>query len=301
MAEYRTIGWQGITVSLPENWHLAYARGTFKEGSFRVDDEDRQPRLEVRWAKAKKNADLTVTMKRYLALLKRRARKEGKKLQVSESPQPFTSRSVVRNRELQCFSWSTDISAWGAIWRCRECNRIVAAHVIFHGRNKNFTLVKEILSSLQDHPSPKGILWSARGLRFHLPPEFKLRRRRFRADSSRMEFRVKPRNRLIVAWKAAAKREPDATSLTRLATRALNRTKRHRLKTAKSARVLSHDGITFAEKESKRKTRAGVPGRRKRFYGVAFYCPQRSRRFLIMANDRQQTLVREALSHFRCH
>ena len=209
MRKYHTIGWQGITVNVPENWRLAYARGTFKEGSLRVDDEQ-HPRLEVRWTKAKKNAGLTSAMKRFLAVLKRRARKEGKKLQLSESPQPFTTGSAVRNRELQCFSWSTDVNAWGAIWRCRDCNRIVAAHVIFHGRNKNFTLVKQVLSSVKDHPSPKGILWSARGLRFRLPHEFKLRRRRFRTDSSKMEFRVKPRNRLIVAWKGPAKREPDA-------------------------------------------------------------------------------------------
>ncbi len=300
MRKYHTIGWQGITVNVPENWRLAYARGTFKEGSLRVDDEQ-HPRLEVRWTKAKKNAGLTSAMKRFLAVLKRRARKEGKKLQLSESPQPFTTGSAVRNRELQCFSWSTDVNAWGAIWRCRDCNRIVAAHVIFHGRNKNFTLVKQVLSSVKDHPSPKGILWSARGLRFRLPHEFKLRRRRFRTDSSKMEFRVKPRNRLIVAWKGPAKREPDAADLTRLASRAFKKRSRRRFKTTKTERVLSHDGIAFVETKAKRRSRAGVPRTRKRFYGVAFFCPQRNRRFVIMANDRRRTLVSETLSHFKCH
>lgn len=301
MRKYHTIGWQGITVNVPENWHLAYARGTFKEGSFRVDDDARHPRLEVRWTKAKRNAGLTAAMKRFLVLLKRRARREGKKLQLSESPQPFTTSSAVRNRELQCFSWSTDINAWGAIWRCRDCNRIVAAHVIFHGRNKNFTLVKEVLSSVKDHPSPKGILWSARGLRFHLPHEFKFRRRRFRTDSSKMEFRVKPRNRLVVVCQDIARGAPDAADLARVAARALSRRRRNRLKTTRTERVLSHDGITFAEKRAKRKSRTSVRRTRKPFYGVAFYCPQRNRRFVIMANDRQRTLVSKALSHFKCH
>jgi hypothetical protein len=300
MKKCHTIGWQGITVDVPQDWRLAYARGTFKEGFFRVDDRE-HPRLEVRWTRAKKNGGLTAAMKRFLALLKRRARKEGKKLQLSESPQPFTTRSAVRNKEVQCFSWSTDISAWGAIWRCRDCNRIVAAHVIFHGRNKNFTLVKQVLSSVKDHPSSRGILWSARGLRFHLPTEFKLRRRRFKTVSSKMEFRVKPRNRLVVVCQDVARGAPDAADLARVAARALSRRRRNRLKTTRTERVLSHDGIAFAEKRAKRKSRTSVRRTRKPFYGVAFYCPQRNSRFVIMANDRQRTLVSKALSHFKCH
>ena len=300
MKKYHTIGWQGITVNVPENWHFAYARGTLKEGYFRVDDKE-HPRLEVRWTKAKKNAELTATMKRFLALLKRRARKEGKKLQLSESPQPFTSRSIVRNREVQSFSWSTDVNAWGAIWRCRDCNRIVAAHVLFHGRNKNFPLVKQVLSSLKDHPSPEGTLWSARGLRFRLPTEFKLKRRRFKIDSSRMEFRLKPRNRLIVACQDVARPGLDASDHVRLAARALKRRRKRRLKTTRTERILSHDGIAFVETKTKRKSRTRGRRTRKRFYGVAFYCPQQRKRFVIMANDRQRTFVRKALSRLECH
>ena len=300
METVHTIGWQGITVTVPAHWHLAHARGTVRNGYFRVDDEE-HPRIEVRWSHPKRNLDLSVRARRYLTLLRRRARRDGKKIQFSESPRPFTSSSVPKNKEVLCFSWSTDVHAWGTIWKCRDCGRVVAAQVLFHGRDKHFSLVTQVFSSLEDHPQSEEVLWCAHGLSFSLPDQFKVKEWVAKLDSSRAEFQAKRRNRLIIACRDAAQSGSDPATLVRFAKRTLKRRGKRLFETFRTERVLSHDGIAFAEAEPIRRLRRRRGPVRKRPYGVAFYCPERGKQFAIMANDRHREFVGKALTHFACH
>ncbi|MDX1933878.1 MAG: hypothetical protein SFU56_14865 [Capsulimonadales bacterium] len=174
----KPIGWQGFTLDVPEEWDLTGFSGDETSGYLRVDDSEEQG-AEIKWvtepAKAKKAPELDARLETYFGALRRTARKKKIDLTTKEVAPP---KSVLRDdRTVKGFQWVGDRKAFGAIWFCQTCKRVVIVQVLGHpsGRGSLGTVANEILGSLRCHgDDPAWRIWALYDLYTEIPATFTL-------------------------------------------------------------------------------------------------------------------------------
>ncbi len=187
-----TFGWQGITARVPADWTLGAIGGDHRAGYLRLDDAER-PRLEVKWSE--QNVDLDRALDKYLAGLRKRRRLE---LRVDDQARILSRRSKPDKR-LRTFAWSGRESAVGVIWRCK-CGRTVVAQVIFARGERDRTLAREVLGSLEDHARDGRATWALYDLEFTIPQEFRLERQKLLAGYLELAFAAGKRRLRVCRW-----------------------------------------------------------------------------------------------------
>jgi hypothetical protein len=199
------LGWQGLTVTLPEEWNLAVFAGNNEKGNLRVDDGD-GPRLELRWEQPKGSPDLERSIEQFLDHLEKDAKKRGQPSRRAKDPK-LVQRSRKRKSQLVNFGWVGERSeeiigqGWGLGWQCAECGRVVVAHLIGRGlENPGRTqrLAAAVLDTLECHGSGGWRTWGAFGLQLELPEEFQLGRAKLMTGRIDLEwFKAPPPPRAV--------------------------------------------------------------------------------------------------------
>jgi hypothetical protein len=216
--ETHLLCWQGLTVTLPEDWNPRAFSGDHAKGNLRVAD-DENLRLEVLWEESRGSADVPRSVERFLETLEKDARKKQHKFQLVAEPR-LVNADIKGKKQLTNFGWlgeRGDPSAnqgWGVAWECPHCSRIVVAHVLGRGHEKRDRvqqLASEVLTSLECHGSGGWETWSVFDLEVEIPEIFQLSMAKLLI--SRLEFDwVKPRPGGLFGW---IKRE-ERISLLRL-------------------------------------------------------------------------------------
>lgn len=164
------VGWQGLALTLPDDWNIGAIGGAKTDGYLRFDDPD-MPRLEIKWADAGNTfVDLNKVVDKYL-----REMSKGKgKAQVSRDVKLASKRKLRGKKGAQFFSWKGDTQGFGAAWFCPDCHRTVILQVMGQLNEPVQDLAEQILLEIEDHPKDEWILWSAYGFDFYSPKDFTL-------------------------------------------------------------------------------------------------------------------------------
>ena len=216
--EKHLLGWQGLTVSLPQNWNLAQFGGTHAKGQLRVDDED-GPRLEISWQHSSTRIDIAKSVARFMQTLERNAKKSKTRF-VAEPKARVVSRSRKRKDQVTNFGWNGERDeplgqGWGVSWQCPDCGRVVVGHVIGRGSEKPERvreLAATVLESLECHGQGGWQTWSVFDLHLEMPQEFALERAKLVTGKLELNW-IRPHETGLLGW---TKRD-ETISLTRFA------------------------------------------------------------------------------------
>lgn len=180
--ETHLLGWQGATITIPENWNLAQFKGTHATGQMRIDDED-APRLEIRWETPRGDIDIEKSIDKLMTSLARDAKKRGENFERQEKPL-VVAKSRKRKERVTNFGWIGDASSmaaqsWGVSWQCPDCKRVVVAHILGRGDEKPERvreLAGRVLESLECHGEGGWLTWSVFDMNVEIPDAFRLER-----------------------------------------------------------------------------------------------------------------------------
>jgi len=167
------IGWDGITVRVPDDWSLAAVSADEKEGYLRVDGLD-MPRLEIKWVASPGFVDLDQTVDKYLQTVKKGAKTGGQQFSVERDVRVVSKRQMQKD-SLATFAWRDQQQAYGAAWICKQYERTVIAQVL--GRPDDDKLrdtAQRVISSIGDHPIDGWVTWAAYDFVCQIPEDFSL-------------------------------------------------------------------------------------------------------------------------------
>ena len=181
MAEWTAFGWQGLSANVPSEWELVGIPKHHdpEEGYLRLDDSV-QPRLELKWkAHSQRKFDIDKTLDEYLSSIKKTYAKANGAIEIRRDqvliPYSGPHAAFHENREVIFFSWQGEFKAFGLIWRCELCRRVLMAQVIgARGEGGLRQTALDVFHSLQDHPEGETSLWTAYGLEMEIPRRFRL-------------------------------------------------------------------------------------------------------------------------------
>ncbi len=174
-------GWQGLSAETPADWELVGIPKTHDaaEGYLRLDDAD-QPRFELKWnSHPQRKFDIEKTLDDYLSGIRKTYEKQIGPIEIRKDqpliPSNGPDAAFHDHREVRFFAWRGELRAYGAIWRCTQCQRVVMAQVIGpSGGGATRREAVRVLSSIRDHPTSSTNLWTAYGLEMDVPRRFRL-------------------------------------------------------------------------------------------------------------------------------
>jgi len=169
--KWHRLGWQGIELSVPEEWNIGGIGGGREDGYLRVQDAE-LPRVEVKWGAVEGFVDIQATVNGYIKKL-RQDKKAGKDIEIDTNASVVSKRKM-KKKALSCFTWSTDVEGYGAAWYCPDCKRTVIVQVTAKPEEDGPQLAERIITSLQDHPVGGWIRWATYGFQAQAPEGFHL-------------------------------------------------------------------------------------------------------------------------------
>jgi hypothetical protein len=175
----KLIGWQGLTVRVPESWDLTGFSGDDASGYVRIDDGEQEQAVEIKWAtepkRAKTAPDVTVRRESYFRALRTTAKKKRLALTTKDTDAP---KGAARpERTATGFTWVGDRKGVGAVWYCATCRRVVIAQVLGDpsGKGGLGSAAEKILGSLECHSAdPDWRTWALYDLETRVPADYKL-------------------------------------------------------------------------------------------------------------------------------
>jgi len=162
-------GWQGIAFEQPADWNISVVEGDHRTGYVRLDD-DMMVRMELRWEKPRRPADVATIVQRYLDKLERAARKAGQELTVRRHLRLVD----LPGKDCEYLSTESDVHALALASRCQSCNRLVLARLLFRKGEKIKPVAQRLFSTFDDHPRDGKSAWGLYGLTFAVPEAFVL-------------------------------------------------------------------------------------------------------------------------------
>ena len=180
---FKTFGWQGLSLSVPENWELVFTQGSYQSGYVRLADEE-SVRMELRWLAARGPSTPSTAVDAHLSKLKKAARKKGVAFDVQRdlrlaSPAGKTS---------ECYRWTADHQALAMVSRCGQCSRIVHVQLLGAPHEGLKALARTVFGSLRDHPEDTTMPWEFFDLRFRSPVGLPLFKSVLQTGCIRMTF-----------------------------------------------------------------------------------------------------------------
>lgn len=202
----KPFAWQGISLKIPQDWDLGAIEGDYKEGYFRLDDSE-DVRLEVKWRREKHKTSLEKVLENYLSTLQAQAKK--KKLTfLPVKPREELTKVYLKDKEFKFFSWKTDSldgsstlgvgEIFGFVSQCNRCHTIVMAQISL--KEKDATLIPEILKTLEDHSLSNSIQWAVYDFIFFLPDDFRIEKCSLRSGYLEFVFSTNSAEIKIRRW-----------------------------------------------------------------------------------------------------
>ncbi len=184
--DFTTFAWQGIQLTVPDNWDMVTTRGEYNSGFVSLADEDRV-RLQVKWETDKADSDPADATSRYIRELRKQAKKNSTDIDVNRR----LNLASLQGKTIECYDWRSDNRGTGMVSRCDKCDRMVHVVVLAAPDQPIRNLARTIFASLKDHPDSEEILWDFFDLRFRTPASIPLKRSDLKTGCVRMQFRKK--------------------------------------------------------------------------------------------------------------
>lgn len=184
---FKTFGWNGFELKVPNDWDMSIDRGGFDKGYTRLDGL-KFPRLEVSWEQYKENKvkplnELVEDVKKSLRKKDKNVRFIGKEVSVRISGHPAKR-----------IRWRiSDDEGYLVIWYCEKSQRLYRLQVFFK-QDEYWSLrdtVKEILKSFKCHVEGDLYTWTALDFTLKLPKIFKLEHRSYKVGKITLLFESK--------------------------------------------------------------------------------------------------------------
>ncbi len=186
---WQRIAWQGVSVLIPSEWHVAKLRISRNDGYMRADD-DEMMRFELEWVvmAAGQAISLKEQAQAYFSRMAKEFKKRGKEFTHSVDTK-LIGRHQVRGRDVLTFSWVGDYVGEGMLWWCDKCGKLLKAQVIGSRGERMKELAKRIFVSISDHSSGDWDDWELFGLNFKVPSYMMLREHKVEAGFVRLLFK----------------------------------------------------------------------------------------------------------------
>ncbi|MBI3910516.1 MAG: hypothetical protein HY320_06215 [Armatimonadetes bacterium] len=196
------VGWRGVTVEVPEDWSPTAVSGEGASGYVRIASPDTRV-LEIKWEEARgSKADVPRALARYVKTLERAARKARQTLVWRERPKQLSAIRPQRQRPIP-YAWEAGRKAYGCIWQCQECNRLVIAELVGEPGD-DLSLAPAILRSIQEHGENSWTTWALYGFAVDAPSRFALEGKILRTGHQCLQFRERTRSIQADRWGLAS-------------------------------------------------------------------------------------------------
>lgn len=192
------IGWQGYTLTVPEDWTIGAIGGDHLEGYLRIDGAD-MPRCEIKWFGERGPVNISEVIEKYLNDLQKKRRRGSPKVHVKRDTRLLGRRRGGRS-QLECFAWESDTRAEGAAWQCAKCGRTTIVQVLAPIDQDLHDLATDIMLSVTDHPQDGWVTWSTYGLRCEIPDDFRLVGQKLMAGLIELDFRMETEQISVMRW-----------------------------------------------------------------------------------------------------
>jgi len=192
------VGWQGYTVTVPEDWTIGAIGGDHLEGYLRLDDTD-MPRCEIKWFGERGPVNISDAIDKYLTDLQKKRRRRSPEVRVKRDTRLLGRRRGGRS-QLECFSWESDRKGRGAGWQCAKCRRTTIVQVLGAVDEELDDLATEVILSITDHPQDGWVTWSTYGLRCEIPEDFRLSGQKLMAGLLELNFGMETEQISVMRW-----------------------------------------------------------------------------------------------------
>ncbi|MBM3501391.1 MAG: hypothetical protein FJX74_22280 [Armatimonadetes bacterium] len=193
------IGWQGYTVSVPEDWTIGAIGGDRMEGYLRIDGTD-MPRMEIKWFDRKGPVGIEEVVGNYLRDLHRKRRRRDPEVTTKRDTRLLGRRKGGR-RQLESFHWTDgDRQAHGAAWQCAHCERVSIVQVLGRADEGLEEEARELLLAVADHPEDGWVTWATYGLQCEIPEEFVLDGQKLMAGLIDLNFKLETEQIAVMRW-----------------------------------------------------------------------------------------------------
>lgn len=293
--EFKTFGWQGITLTVPADWELAFTRGSFHSGYVRLADED-SLRLEMRWETGPTSAPASDTVNSYLAKLERKARKTRVDLQVQRDLKLASPTDNV-----ECYRWVADKQSIAMMSRCSDCGRSLHLHLLGRPDERLRGIARTVFASLRDHPEGDELLWQFHDLGLRSPRGLPLSRQSLKAGAVRLVFGRRLKRlyfaRVSLAEVILARRDLE-TWLRGFCEREF---KRRSIRVTEE-KIRGHDGVRIEGRPWLLFNPLRLLGRPRIVRGACWHCEDTNRIFLCVYDGpaRDATCLQAALAGLQC-
>jgi hypothetical protein len=192
-----TVGWRGITLSVPDDWSLTSVSGEGPNGYLRVEGPE-SLFLQVKWWEKRGMVSVPDALNSYIADLKKRSKKLRQELELKTRPKGLANRRPSDQATLT-YTWRADQRAYGMVWHCSHCRRLVIAEVVGQLED-DFTVASEILNSIREHGEEGWTTWGMYGLALEVPSVFQIERHRLMTGYLEFTFRSRARTLRAERW-----------------------------------------------------------------------------------------------------
>jgi hypothetical protein len=198
-----SLGWQGITIPLPDDWNLGAFSGDWDAGYVRAEGPN-EAALELKWKHDRSSPSLKTLLKSYLKQLHKAAGRKGGEVPFKEKPKALPS--VPQGSGVsQTFSWQTDaVHGVGAVWHCLECRRIILVQVTSPTALTVDSLARRIIPKIADHPEGEECRWNVYGMGFSVPKDYRLEKQQLMSGHLSLTFKHKGRTLVVERYGPAS-------------------------------------------------------------------------------------------------
>ena len=189
MSDWVDFAWQGLRLSVPDDWNLGRVDGDFEKGYARLDDAE-IVRAEIEWRRLRGRGEalrLTELVDRYLANLQKKAQKAAAPFAVERRARFLKNKKFLQGREYEVFIWEADFRAYN-LAVALESGRVVLLRVLARLDEFLPEQAEAVFSSLADQEAEAAHLWSVYGLRFFAPSDLKLQSHSLKSGHLQLEF-----------------------------------------------------------------------------------------------------------------
>jgi ribosomal protein L34E len=192
-----TVGWRGISLRVPEDWSLTSVSGEGPNGYLRVEGPE-SLFLQVKWWEKRGLVSVPDALDSYIADLRKKAKKLRRGLELKTRPKGLTNRRPSEQAALT-YTWQADQRAYGMVWHCSECRRLVIAEVV--GRlEDDFSVATELLNSIREHGEGGWTTWGMYGLALQIPDAYQIEKHRLMTGYLEFTFRSRARTLRAERW-----------------------------------------------------------------------------------------------------
>jgi len=188
---WRTIGWDGIQLQVPVNWHPAAVYSNYL-----LFEHTHQPICALKWQQIRGQLDFSRIMGQL--------QKSMGQAEVLPWLIPLDWQAHLKNFTCQGFSWQANgRNGTGLVLYDQDSSRSILFQ--FYGEDANLPpIFRHLLESLQIQPQDEKHLWSMFDIAIHLPREAQLTEHEFLPGSFRLTFSLADHKLSFYRFKPAA-------------------------------------------------------------------------------------------------